>query len=48
MTKRSFPWFTSKPKPKKPTKPTNPGAMDDNAMKRAKDRNAALKEAAGD
>jgi len=41
----STPWW--KPKPKKNvTKVTQPGSMDDNAMRRAKERNDALKEAA--
>ena len=50
MTKRSFPWFTSKPKKKaqaKKKKPTQSGAVDDNAMEREKRRLKMLKEAAG-
>jgi hypothetical protein len=43
----SLPWGGKKKVAKKKPK-TQPGSMDDNAIKRAKDRNAALKEAAGD
>jgi hypothetical protein len=44
----SLPWPGKKKKVAKKKPKTQPGAMDDDAMKRVKDRNAALKEAAGD
>jgi hypothetical protein len=43
----SLPWGGKK-KVKKAPKKTQPGAMDDDALKRAQERNRKLKEAAGD
>ena len=48
MTKRSFPWFTSKPKKRAAAKPTKAGSMDDDASARIKRRKKMLKEAMGD
>ena len=50
MTRRSFPWFTSKPKKRAAAKPTTTkaGSVDDDARARIERRKKMLKEAAGD